>query len=104
VNLELEERKLEIGGEEYIVREITWSEKNEISGQCFEYDPVTRRGKMDTIKFNELLLLKALKKAPFEVTIEKIRSLPARAGDILFAVAQDLNVVTESQRVAFLKS
>lgn len=92
---------LRLGQDEYMFREWTWGEKNDVSSRSVVYDPATDGFRVDTAIFNELMLEAVLVEAPFEVTLDELRGLPASRGDALLDAAQRINGLTATEKKSF---
>ena len=80
--------ELALGQDRYRFREWTWGEKNDISNRSVVYDPAGDGFRVNVATFNEGMLQATLVEAPFEVTLENLRRLPASQGDALLGAAQ----------------
>jgi hypothetical protein len=91
---------LALDGEAYVLREWTWGEKNDASSRSVVYDPAADTFGINMALFNELMLQAILVEAPFDLTPEALRRLPASKGDALLAAAQRINglAATEKKR------
>jgi hypothetical protein len=91
---------LALDGDGYVLREWTWGEKNDVSSRSIVYDPAADTFGVDMALFNELMLQATLVEAPFDLTPEALRRLPASKGDALLAAAQRINglAATEKKR------
>jgi hypothetical protein len=95
---ETETYRLAVDGGEYVLREWTWGEKNVVADRSVVYDPATDRFRVDTAAFNELMLEATLVQAPFEVTLDELRDLPAPIGDALLEAVQHINGLAETEK------
>ena len=89
------EKEITIEGTEfysgkYRLKEWLWGEKNRILSECLDVDARTRKAKLDVAKYNALQLKAFIVKAPFEVTEEKLNSLPSSIGDKLFKEVREI--------------
>jgi hypothetical protein len=82
---------LALGQDEFVFREWTWGEKNNVSSRSVVHDPATDSFRVDIATFNELMLEATLVEAPFEVTLENLQGLLASTGDALLDAAQRIN-------------
>jgi hypothetical protein len=89
---------LTLGQDEYVFKEWTWGQKNDISSRSVVYEPVTDSFQVNTATFNELMLEATLVKAPFKVTLGDLQGLPALKGDTLLEVAQQINGLTATEK------
>jgi hypothetical protein len=91
---------LALDEESYVLREWTWGEKNAASSRSVVYDAAADTFGVDMAFFNELMLQATLVEAPFDLTSEALRRLPASKGDALLAAAQRINglAATEKKR------
>jgi len=92
---------LTVGEHDYVLREWTWGEKNDVSSRSVVYDPAAGSFGVDMALFNELMLHMTLVEAPFEVTLASLQSLPASKGDALLEAAQQINGLTEAEKKRF---
>ena len=67
---------------EFVVRDITWSEKNQIISKSANVDK-NNKASSDVNRYNQLYLEKSIVKAPFEMTPTNILKLDADFGDLL---------------------
>ena len=83
----------EDGEAEFVVRELTWGEMNEVIAASTRVEIVggVPKTSFDLSRFREELLVRALERAPFTVTRESVRSLPARIAERLYREAEKLN-------------
>lgn len=93
------EREVKImwnGREEVVVlKKLTWGEMNEVLKQAVgkikfvgAETPVVD---FDPVAFKEILLLKSIKRAPFNIDLETLRNLDAEVADQLAYEAMQLN-------------
>jgi hypothetical protein len=81
----------------------TWGEKNRVTDQSVQFDPVSGQLKMDLKTFNESLLMATVKEAridgkPVTVDVNFLGNLDAAAGDILLQSAQEINDIPETEK------
>jgi len=78
--------------EKVVLKALSWGENNECVrvGMQIKADGTT---KLDFVLQQEHKLVKSIEKAPFEVTLENLRALPAKDGDKLFNAMMKLNQV-----------
>lgn len=74
----------------YLLKEWLWGAKNKVLSDCLDVDARTRKAKLDVAKYNARQLMAFIVEAPFEVTEEKINSLPSSIGDKLFREIREI--------------
>jgi hypothetical protein len=84
---------------EYLVQEWSVGEKEDIiemsASQSYDKDEEAFDIQMNSAEYKILQFLACLKKAPFEITRESIRGLPASIGDKLFAAISEVNTLED---------
>lgn len=91
----LQEKIINISGAEwysgrYLLKEWLWGVKNKTMSNCLNIDSKTRKASLDIGKYNALQMMAFLAEAPFEVTEEKVNSLPSSVGDELFKAIREI--------------
>ena len=78
--------------EKVVLKSLSWGENNECVrvGMTVKPDGKTN---LDFVLQQEHKLVKSIVSAPFEVTLENLRALPAKDGDKLFNAMMKLNQV-----------
>lgn len=89
---------LTLDGDGYVLREWTWGEKNDVSSRSVVYDPATDTFRVGMALFNELMVQATLVEAPFEITLDNLRDLPASRGDALLGAVQRINGLTATEK------
>ncbi len=89
---------LTFDGDSYVLREWTWGEKNDASSRSVVYEPATDSFRVGMALFNELMVQATLVEAPFEITLDNLRNLPATRGDALLGAAQRINGLTTTEK------
>ena len=78
-----------------VLKRLTWGEANEIIRKCIGKVKIVGNEpssvSFDIVLWKEELLLKSLVEAPFPITMEGIRGLPAELGEKLYRKAEELN-------------
>jgi hypothetical protein len=89
----------EVLGRKYAFRKWTWGEKNILTAECSQINPISGFISFDSVKFNEGLVLKTVlqdKNGKFEpFTTEEVRALDGQLGERLFKITQQLNLVSQ---------
>jgi len=78
--------------EKVVLKSLSWGENNECVRQGIKVN-ADGTTKLDFVLQQEHKLLKSIEKAPFEVTLENLRGLDAKDGDIIFNAMMKLNTV-----------
>ena len=78
--------------EKVVLKTLSWGENNECVREGMKVSP-EGTAKLDFVLQQEHKLLKSIEKAPFEVTLENLRGLDAKDGDIIFNAMMKLNTV-----------
>jgi len=90
--------KFKLPGGNHAFAPWTWGEKNQVTNECTKIDPVIGKVELDVACFSEKMLLATLKEAPFEITLENLRNLPASLGDTLLSVAYWVNGLSAREK------
>ena len=88
------EKELKVGKDTFVVKELSFGEKNEIRRKTMTYDSMTGKTDIDIYKMNELRLLKGIKSAPFEVNEVNIQKLKETIAAKLLLTINELSEVT----------
>ena len=85
VNIETETIDVEFNNKiwQFIVKDITWSEKNQIISKAAKIGGGKNKATFDINVYNQLYLEKSVVKAPFEMTKANVLRLDADFGDLL---------------------
>jgi len=76
--------------EKVILKSLSWGENNECVRKGVKIKSDGSR-EFDFVAQQEYKLLKSIKSAPFDLTIESLKKLPASVGDFLFNKMNELN-------------
>lgn len=81
------------------IGKITWEESKECIKKSIKevQRGRTLKKEIDTIYQRELLMLKSIKEAPFEKTIDNLNKLSKKDGDKLYAAYSEINEVDEEE-------
>ena len=80
-------------------RKWTWGEKNALTSECTIIDPFTNFVRIDSIRYNETLVVRTVMKKVGEnfvaITADELRSMDAQIGERLSRITQSINLVQE---------
>jgi len=86
---------------EYLVQEWSLGEKEDVislsSSQKYDKEEEEFDIQMDSAEYKVLQFLACLKRAPFEISRESIRGLPASIGDLIFEAISEVNKVEDAK-------
>jgi len=100
--METKEVEIEWQGkkEKVTLKKLTFGERNDLMSSFIRVKRVgnNMETQVDMKTMMEQSLLKTIIKAPFQVTIEGIRSLPVDIGDKLYAEADKFNTISQEKK------
>lgn len=82
------------------IKKFTYGERNDVRRECSEFKLTGGQEifRMDPFKLQEISILKALVKAPFEKSIDAIRMLDPSIGDLIYSEVDKLNRISELKK------
>ncbi len=93
---------LQVNGKEVlvVVRKLSTGVRNKIKSECTKTTIVAGQPvvKVDDSEIQEKILSKAIIKAPFEITVDVIKSLPSEVSDYLSAEYNEFAEPTEKKK------
>ena len=93
-----ETKEIEIDGHKYTVGELSADEVAEVREETIKYDPSTGKIDMNSREYNNKILLKGLKNAPFEINKDNIKRLKQGVFTALLKEITAMSFVSEEEQ------